>query len=49
MAPDVVYENVPLPAMHGIDEAAKFLTPLLTKTIKIEFKLLEPRSVGVRQ
>ena len=40
MAPDIVYENVPLPAMHGIDEAAKFLTPLLTNTTKIEFKLL---------
>ena len=40
MAPDIVYQNVPLPAMHGIDAAAKFLTPLLTKTIKIEFKVL---------
>lgn len=40
MAPDIVYQNVPLPAMHGLDEAAKFLTPLLAKTIKIEFKLL---------
>ena len=40
MAPDIVYQNVPLPAMHGIDAAAKFLTPLLTKTIKIEFNVL---------
>lgn len=40
MAPDIVYQNVPLPAMHGIEQAAKFLAPILTKTIKIEFKLL---------
>lgn len=40
MAPEIVYENVPLPAMRGIDEAASFLTPLLTHAIKIEFKIL---------
>lgn len=40
MAPDIVYQNVPLPAMHGVDAAAKFLTPLLTKATKIEFKVL---------
>lgn len=40
MAPDIVYQNVPLPVMHGREAAAKFLTPLLTRTIKIEFKLL---------
>lgn len=40
MAPDIVYQNVPFPAMHGVDEAAKFLTPLITKASKVEFKLL---------
>ena len=40
LAPDVVYQNVPLPVMHGIEEAAKFLTPLLRNTIKIEFEIL---------
>ena len=40
LAPDVVYQNVPLPAMHGAGEAAKFLIPLLTRAIKIEFKIL---------
>ena len=44
MAPDIVYQNVPLPAMHGRDEAAKFVLPLLKNTIKIEFMLL---SIGV--
>ena len=40
MAPDIVYQNVPLPVMHGVDEAAAFLTPLLRYTTKIEFKVL---------
>ena len=40
MAQDIVYQNVPFPAMHGVDEAAKFLTPLLTRTTRIEFTLL---------
>lgn len=40
MAPEIVYQNVPLPVMHGRDEAAKFLIPLLRNAIKIEFKLL---------
>ena len=40
LAPDVVYRNVPIPAMHGVDEAADFLIPILTKAIKIEFKIL---------
>lgn len=41
MAPDIVYQNVPLPAMNGRDEAAKFLTPILRNATKIEFKLLD--------
>ena len=40
LSPNVVYQNVPVPAMHGVDEAAKFLVPILTKAIKIEFKIL---------
>lgn len=40
LAPDVVYQNVPLPTMYGRDEAATFLTPLLRNATKIEFKLL---------
>ena len=40
MAPDIEYQNVPLPAMYGRDEAAKFLVPILKNTTKIEFKLL---------
>ncbi|WP_333604785.1 limonene-1,2-epoxide hydrolase family protein [Novosphingobium sp.] len=40
LAPDVVYQNVPAPVMHGRDEAAQFLVPLLKKASKIEFKLL---------
>ena len=40
MAQDIVYENVPLPAMRGIDAAASFLIPLLAKASKIEFKIL---------
>lgn len=40
LAPDIVYQNVPLPTMHGRDEAARFLIPLLRNTTKIEFKLL---------
>ena len=40
LAPGVLYQNVPLPAMHGKDEAAKFLMPILRNTNKIEFRLL---------
>lgn len=40
LAPDIIYQNVPNPAMRGVDEAAKFLTPLLKNTIKIDFELL---------
>ncbi len=40
MAAEIVYQNVSLPAMHGIEEAATFLTPLLRNTTKIEFKIL---------
>ncbi|HJQ18533.1 MAG TPA: limonene-1,2-epoxide hydrolase family protein [Allosphingosinicella sp.] len=40
MAPDIEYQNVPLPAMYGRDEAAKFLVPILKNTTKIEFRLL---------
>ena len=40
MAQDIVYQNVPIPAMHGKDETAKFVLPILRKTIKIEFRIL---------
>lgn len=40
LAPEIVYQNVPLPAMHGIEEAAAFLAPLLRNTTKIEFQIL---------
>ena len=40
LAPDVVYQNVPLPAMYGADEAGKFLIPLLKTATKIEFEVL---------
>ena len=40
MASDIRYQNVPQPVMHGIDEAKKFIAPLFTKAIKIDFQLL---------
>ena len=40
LASDVVYQNVPGPVMHGRDEAAQFLVPLLKRASRIEFKLL---------
>ena len=40
MGADIVYENVPLPAMRGINAAASFLRPLLAKALRIEFKIL---------
>ena len=40
MAPNIVYQNVPLPPMYGRDEASKFVIPILTNTTRIEFKLL---------
>ena len=46
LATDIVYQNVPIPAMHGSDEAAKFLIPILRNTIKVEFKLLSIAASG---
>ena len=40
LAPDVVYQNVPIPAMHGKDKTAAFLAPIIKNTIKIDFELL---------
>lgn len=40
LTPDIVYQNVPLPKMHGKEEAGKFLLPLLKMAQKIEFRLL---------
>ena len=40
MAPDIAYQNVPAPTMNGRQEAATFITPLLTHATRIEFKLL---------
>ena len=40
LAPDIVYQNVPLPVMHGSDEAAQFLAPILRNTTKVEFIVL---------
>ena len=37
MAPDCVYENVPIPAMHGRDAFRAFISHSLTKTDKLEF------------
>ena len=46
MAPDIVYQNVPAPAMNGRDAAAKFNVPLLKNTTKIEFKILSIAASG---
>ena len=40
MAPDIVYENVPLPAMRGVEAAARFVTPILKNTTRIDFEVL---------
>lgn len=40
MAPDIVYANVPIPAMNGVDEAAKFIAPIIKNTSKIQFEVL---------
>lgn len=40
LADDIVYQNVPRPAMHGIEATKKFIAPLFTKTTKIDFELL---------
>lgn len=39
LAPDIVYQNVPAPAMHGKDAATAFLTPIVQQTTKIDFIL----------
>ena len=31
LAPDVVYQNLPLPALHGRDAVREFITPNLTR------------------
>lgn len=46
MSPDIVYQNVPAPAMNGKDAAAKFIVPLLKNTTKIEFKMLAVSASG---
>ena len=46
MAPDIAYQNVPSPTMHGKDAAAKFVTPLLKNTTKIEFRMLSIAASG---
>lgn len=39
LAPDIVYQNVPAPAMEGKDAAAAFLIPIVENTSKIDFIL----------
>ena len=46
LAPDIVYQNVPLPVMHGRDEAAQFLAPLLKHATRIEFIMLSIAASG---
>ena len=40
MAPDIVYQNVPFPAMNGKDEAFSFINPIVKNTTRIEFNVL---------
>lgn len=40
MSDDIVYQNVPRPAMHGIAAVREFMTPLFARTTKIDFELL---------
>jgi limonene-1,2-epoxide hydrolase len=37
MSPDVVYQNVPRPAMHGRAAVRAFIAPLVEKTTAIDF------------
>src|SRR5262245_50930588 len=37
---DIVYENVPIPAMHGHEEVRRFITPNLRKSSAIKFDFL---------
>jgi limonene-1,2-epoxide hydrolase len=41
LAEDVVYQNVPRPAMRGREAAKAFLAPLIERTVGIDFQLLE--------
>lgn len=40
MTPDCVYQNVPVPAMHGHDAVRKFITPNLTKSVEVTWEYL---------
>lgn len=37
MTPDCIYQNVPVPAMHGRDEVRAFISKLLLTASKVEF------------
>lgn len=37
LSADVVYQNLPAPAMHGRDEVRAFITPNLTRVTRIEW------------
>jgi limonene-1,2-epoxide hydrolase len=40
MTEDIVYANVPIPAMHGKDAVRQFLVPSLNRTDKLEFVMV---------
>jgi limonene-1,2-epoxide hydrolase len=40
LAEDIVYQNVPRPAMNGIDAVRGFLAPIFNRTTKIDFQVL---------
>lgn len=40
LSSDIVYRNIPSPAMHGIEATKNFIAPLLAKATRIEFHLV---------
>jgi limonene-1,2-epoxide hydrolase len=40
MTDDIIYANVPIPAMHGKEAVRQFLAPSLNKTDKLEFVMV---------
>lgn len=40
MDEQIVYQNVPKPAMNGIEAAREFIAPIIAKTTRIDFEII---------
>ena len=46
LSPDVIYQNIPHPAMHGREEDRAFIEPIVRKTTAIQFIIKAIASTG---